>query len=218
MIRLIDIALSLGALIFLTPIFFGTIVFLRCTGEGEIFYRQQRIGKNFRKFELLKFATMLKDSPKIGTGSVTLKNDPRILPAGKFLRRTKINELPQLINVLFGNISLIGPRPLTADRFDNYSEVQRKTISSVVPGLSGVGSIFFRDEERFLNDPQKAMSIYQNIIAPYKGDLECWFVNNKNIKLYFILIFLTVIAVLKIGDPNKILVNLGAPKSPKELC
>ena len=143
MIRLIDIALSLGALIFLTPIFFGTIVFLRCTGEGEIFYRQQRIGKNFRKFELLKFATMLKDSPKIGTGSVTLKNDPRILPAGKFLRRTKINELPQLINVLFGNISLIGPRPLTADRFDNYSEVQRKTISSVVPGLSGVGSIFF---------------------------------------------------------------------------
>ena len=112
MIRIFDIVFSLAALIVLCPLLLPIALILRFTGEGEVFYVQERIGSHERPFGLFKFATMLKNSPHMGTGTITVRNDPRVLPFGRILRKTKINELPQLLNVLIGN-DVIGPRPLT---------------------------------------------------------------------------------------------------------
>ena len=194
--RLSDVILSLIALIILIPIFVPVILILKFTGEREIFYTQQRIGKNMSTFNLLKFATMLKDSPQIGTGTITIKGDPRVLPFGRILRKTKINELPQLINVLRGEMSIIGPRPLTKQTFDAYDQETKKIVSSVAPGLSGVGSIVFRNEESFLNNEQDAQSSYKNFIAPYKGTLEVWYIENMSFKVYVYLILFTIFVVV----------------------
>ena len=139
---------------------------------------------------------MLKDSPNIGTGTVTMKNDSRILPVGKFLRKTKINELPQLLNILFGDMSVIGPRPLTPQTFKSYSFNIQETIKKVRPGLSGIGSIIFRGEEDIMHGESASIEFYNNIIAPYKGSLEEWFVSNKGIYIYFLAIFLTIWIVI----------------------
>ena len=196
MIRLFDIVLSCIAIILFSPVFIIVIVLLRLTGEGEIFYQQTRIGKDGVKFGILKFATMLKDSPNIGPGTITVKNDNRVLPVGRFLRKTKINELPQLINILLGDMSIIGPRPLTPDNFSHYPEAVKEIINSVRPGLSGIGSIVFRDEEALLQSEKDARTFYQETIAPFKGELEIWFVKNQNILLYFRIIVATLICVL----------------------
>jgi Sugar transferases involved in lipopolysaccharide synthesis len=118
--RLFDIILSVIALAILSPLLVPVAVVLRMTGEGEVFYVQQRVGRGGRSFGLFKFATMLKNSPNLGTGTVTVRDDPRVLPVGRFLRRTKINELPQLINILKGDMSIIGPRPQTRRCFDAF--------------------------------------------------------------------------------------------------
>ena len=107
MLRFFDILLSSIAFIVLVPILLPVCLLLRFTGEGEIFYAQPRVGLNGRGFKLLKFATMLKNSPQIGAGAITVTNDPRVLPVGRFLRKTKINELPQILNILRGDMSLV---------------------------------------------------------------------------------------------------------------
>ena len=116
--RLFDILFSAVALCVLLPMLAFIAFFLRLTGEGEVFYRQWRVGKNDEPFELLKFATMLKDSPNLGTGTITQKNDPRVLPMGGFLRKMKLNEVPQLWNIFVGDMSVVGPRPLTKETRD----------------------------------------------------------------------------------------------------
>ena len=161
-----------------------------------MFYRQLRIGKNRKTFRLFKFATMLRNSPNMTNGTITVKNDPRVLPLGRFLRKSKINELPQLINVLIGDISLIGPRPLTEETFGYYNKLDKEIISSVKPGLSGVGSIIFRSEEDLLKDASSSVTAYKEQIAPYKAELEKWFVRKNGVPLYFALLLLTVHAVL----------------------
>ncbi len=176
--------------------FLIVILVLRFTGEGEIFYRQSRIGKNGQIIKVLKFATMLKNSPNMATGSLTVAHDPRVLPFGHFLRKTKINELPQLWNVLTGDMSLIGPRPLTQEAFSVYPKNVQKHILKSRPGISGLGSIIFRDEERFLARQQDPKSYYQTVIAPYKGALELWYSRNNNMLVYFSLIFLTIWVVV----------------------
>ena len=102
--RFFDILFSSLAILVLSPLFIPVILILKFSGEGEVFYKQKRVGKSMKEFDLLKFATMLKDSENLGTRDITIANDPRILPFGKILRKTKINELPQLINILFGDI------------------------------------------------------------------------------------------------------------------
>ena len=131
--RILDILLSTLALVFLFQSFFSNIN-LKFTGEGEVFFYQKRVGLNFQTFYLIKFVTMLKNSPFIGSGTITLKDDPRILPFGRFLRKTKINELPQLINVLVGDMSVIGPRPQTDRCFQAFPYKYQKEITKVKPG------------------------------------------------------------------------------------
>ncbi len=193
------------------------ILILKFSGEGEIFFFQERVGKGGRVFKLLKFATMLKDSPNIGTGTVTIKGDPRVLPVGKFLRKTKINEVPQLWNIFLGDMSLIGPRPLTAQTFSSYSADIQEVVKKVRPGLSGIGSIIFRSEEEIMHGASASVDFYDNIIAPYKGLLEEWFVLNKGIYIYFLAIFVTAWAVV-LPDTNiawRVFKNL--PEPPAEL-
>ena len=133
--RVLDILLSGLALLVFSPLLIPVALILRFTGEGEIFYLQDRVGKNGKLFKLIKFATMLKDSPNIGTGLLTTQGDPRVLPLGRILRKTKFNELPQLINIFLGDMSIIGPRPQTKSHIELFSEDVRKKIAEVPPGL-----------------------------------------------------------------------------------
>jgi lipopolysaccharide/colanic/teichoic acid biosynthesis glycosyltransferase len=194
--RYFDFLFSSAALIILSPLLVPIVVLLRLTGEGEIFFLQDRVGKDGIPFKLYKFVTMLKDSPNIGTGSVTMKRDPRILSAGKFLRKTKINELPQLLNILFGEMSVIGPRPQTPRCFNAFPDDLQQIIIKVKPGLSGIGSIVFRGEENILEGDIGNLKFYDNIISPYKGRVEAWYVDKQTITMYFILILATIWIVM----------------------
>ena len=215
--RIFDLIFSSLALVVLSPLLIPIIFLLRVTGEGEIFFLQKRIGKDGELFHLIKFVTMLKDSPMIGTGTVTMKNDPRVLPVGSFLRKTKINELPQLLNIFFGHMSVIGPRPLTEETFSAYSDETKSIVSSVRPGLSGIGSIIFRDEEEIMQGQSASLDFYSRTIAPYKGLLEEWFVSNKSLGIYFLCILITCYAVIfpKSNIAWKVFKSLPTP--PKEL-
>ena len=196
MIRFFDVVLSGLALIVLSPLLIPIVLFLKFSGEGEIFFLQERVGKNREMFKLFKFATMLKDSPSMGTGTVTMKNDPRVLPAGKFLRKTKINELPQLLNVFIGHMSLVGPRPQAPRCFDAFPVESQDIIVQVKPGLSGIGPIVFRGEEDILEGYSGTLDFYDNVIGPYKGDVEAWYVGKQGLIAYFSLILLTAWVVL----------------------
>ena len=194
--RILDILFSGVAVIILSPILFPVVFILKLTGEGEVFFTQKRVGKNGNLFNLLKFATMLKDSPNIGAGTVTLKDDPRVLPLGKILRKTKINELPQLINILRGDMSVVGPRPQTPRCFDVFPVESQDEIKKVRPGLSGLGPIVFRDEENILSENEASIDFYDTVIAPYKGEVESFYVNSNNIITYFKIILATIWIVI----------------------
>jgi lipopolysaccharide/colanic/teichoic acid biosynthesis glycosyltransferase len=196
LIRFFDVVLSGLALIVLSPLLIPIVLFLKFSGEGEIFFLQERVGKKREMFKLFKFVTMLKDSPSMGTGTVTMKNDPRVLPAGKFLRKTKINELPQLLNVFIGHMSLVGPRPQAPRCFDVFSVESQDIIVQVKPGLSGIGPIVFRGEEDILEGHSGTLDFYDNVIGPYKGDVEAWYLGKQGLIAYFSLILLTVWVVL----------------------
>lgn len=196
MTRFFDILFSGLALLILSPLLMVIALILRFTGEGEVFYRQKRVGRNGEMFDLLKFATMLKNSPNMGAGLLTVKGDPRVLPFGRFLRKTKINELPQLINIFFGQMSVIGPRPQARPHFEVFPAPVKEALKTVLPGLSGIGSIVFRNEEDILERAADKEYFYANVIAPYKGALERWYIEHNSLTLYFKLIILTVQAVL----------------------
>ena len=195
--RFFDTLSSFLAMIILLPILFPIMIILLSTGENYIFYFQERIGLKNKKFSIWKFATMLKDSPNIGTGLHTTTNDPRILPIGGFLRKTKINELPQLINVFLGDMSVVGPRPLVDKTFDYYPEHIKAKIYNVKPGLTGIGSIVFRDEEEILSKTKLPLEEYsKKYISPYKGKLELWYQNNQSFFVDFMIIIFTVWVIL----------------------
>lgn len=215
--RLFDIIFSSFALIILSPLLTLIIIILRFTGEGEIFFLQKRIGKNGDHIKLYKFVTMLKNSENIGAGTVTIKDDPRVLPIGALLRKSKINELPQLLNIFFGDMSVIGPRPQTTRCFDAFPKSSQQEIIKVRPGLSGIGSIVFRDEEQMMDDALNAENFYDNIIMPYKGNLEEWYVENKSLSLYFKLIFLTAWTVFFPYSRAVWSIFKSIPEPPKEL-
>ena len=196
MLRVFDIILSTLALIVLVPILLPVCLVLRLTGEGEVFYLQERIGCRGKPFMLIKFATMLKNSPQIGAGAITVTDDPRVLPVGRFLRKTKINELPQILNILRGDMSIVGPRPLMQKQFEFYDDIARQKIASLRPGLTGVGSLLFRDEERFFDGKSEPDKIYRAKISPAKQMLELWYVDNAGIGLYFKLIIMTAVSVI----------------------
>lgn len=160
--RFFDIVASLAALLILSPFFLIIIILLKFSGEGEIFYLQKRIGLHNRYFYIYKFATMLKNSLNMSTGSITLRNDPRVTPVGKYLRITKFNELPQVLNVLKGDMSIVGPRPLVDKTFNAYSAEIREKVYNTKPGITGIGSVVFRDEEELISASGKPRTNFMN--------------------------------------------------------
>ncbi len=196
--RFIDVIVSSSALLLLLPFFIIIAFILKFTAEGEVFYFQQRIGLNNKKFKIIKFATMLKNSLNMGTGSITLTNDFRVTRFGKYLRMTKVNELPQLINIFLGDITLVGPRPVLEQDWKLYPDSIQFNIYNIKPGLTGIGSIIFRDEESIISSvkDEDPHIYYERIIAPYKGELEIWYQNNRGLFLDIKLIFLTAWVIL----------------------
>lgn len=214
--RLMDVLLSVSAMLFLLPFMIPVMIALKLTGEHDIFYGQERVGRGGRHFKLWKFATMMRNSSMMPGGDLTQKDDPRILPLGGFLRKTKINELPQIVNIVVGDMSIVGPRPLTPKHFALYSSDVQETIGRVRPGLTGVGSLVFRDEENMLDRvPGDRTEFHAKVNIPYKGQLEGWFAEHNTISVYIKVIILTAWSVL---FPNsklytKVLKDLPLPPS-----
>jgi len=216
--RIFDVLFSGTALIMLSPLLHSVAIILRLTGEGEVFFKQSRVGLGGKHFGLFKFATMLKNSPIIGTGTVTVKDDPRVLPVGRFLRTTKINELPQLINIFLGEMSVVGPRPQTQRCFDAFPKELQQKIVQVRPGLSGIGPIVFRSEEDILADHENSVIFYDEVIAPYKGEVEAWYVENQSLFNYFAIICVTVWVVVFPKSQTVWRVFKGLPKPSAQLA
>jgi len=173
------------------------MLILLFTGEREVFYLQKRVGYKNRLFKIIKFVTMVKNSPNIGTGSLTLRNDPRVLPFGKILRKTKINELPQIFNVLIGDMSIVGPRPQMEIDFEKFPSNFRNDIYKSKPGITGIGSVVFRDEEKWISEHKgNKHKFYKEKIAPYKAKLEIWYLNNKSHFVDLKLIIITAWVIL----------------------
>ena len=217
LLRFFDILFSSIAIIILTPFMLPIMLALKLTGEHYIFYLQPRVGRGGRDFNVLKFATMLRDSPNLPGGLITAKNDPRLLPLGKFLRATKINELPQLINVLLGQMSIVGYRPFAKVHYNLYSDEVKAKIEKIRPGLSGIGSIIFKNEEEILHNVENKEFFHDEIITPYKGRLECWYVDHQNLYTYFMVIFLTLWAFIRPKSKAIYKVFKDLPACPPEL-
>lgn len=194
--RFFDFSFALVAILILAPLLIPIMIGLKLTGEGYIFYFQERVGYKNQLFLVWKFATMLKDSPNMKGGAITMRNDRRITPMGNFLRKTKINELPQLFNVLKGDMSFVGPRPVMKEQsFDYYPKDIQKVIYNVKPGITGIGSVVFRDEEllitRAKENGEDPLLFYKQVIYPYKGELENWYQINQSFWVDFKILILT---------------------------
>ncbi len=218
LLRLLDVVLSLAALLVLSPFLLAVMLLLRVTGEGEVFYLQERVGFRGAPFKLFKFVTMRKKSETTGTGTVTLKNDPRVLPIGKFLRKTKLNELPQLMNIVIGDMSVVGPRPQTRRCFDAFPERSQREIVKVRPGLSGLGSIIFRDEEEVMARAADPVRCYDQLIMPYKGAIEEWFVAHRGLRTYLWVVFITAWVIVFPRSQIVYRVFRDLPAPPPELA
>jgi len=215
---IIDFVIALVALVIILPVLIPVCIGLLLTGEHYVFYFQDRIGFKNRVFSMWKFATMLKASPSLGTGLHTTRKDPRLMPMGHFLRKTKINELPQIVNILKGDMSIVGPRPLVDKTFDPYPDHIKKAIYNVRPGLTGIGSIVFRDEEKLMSATSMPVAeFYKTHISPYKGELELWY--QKHISLYtdLMLMFLTAWVIVRPESDLVYRVFRDLPERPEEL-
>jgi len=191
--RVLDIFISVLFIILISPFLLIIALALLLFNHGDIFYIQKRMGFNNKTFGIIKFSTMLKNSENLAGGAITLRNDNRVTRIGKILRITKLNELPQLFNVLTGQMSFVGPRPLLKIGFELYSLEVQSCIYQSKPGITGISSIIFRDEERLVTESELSPEeFYKKKIFPYKGQLEKWYYDNKfpnihclNINYYF---------------------------------
>jgi len=201
--RIIDITLSGLAIIVLSPLFVIISILIKLTGE-DIFFLQERVGQSEKPFNLVKFTTMPKGSEKLGY--ITTSVDPRPTTLGRFLRKTKINEIPQLINVFLGDMSIIGPRPLLRVHAEIYPENTRKKLYSMRPGLIGIGSLYFHHEDNLLTSVDNPNQYYEKVIMPKKAELELWYNQNWSVLLDIRLLLLSFLILL--GVKRKI--DLGS--------
>ncbi|WP_321470648.1 sugar transferase [Halarcobacter sp.] len=174
--RFFDLFATFIGGILLLPFIFIIIIWIKLSSRGPLFYIQKRVGKDFKEFNLYKFRSMVIDAEKIGPG-VTSGDDPRITKVGKFIRRTKIDELPQLINVLKGDMSLVGPRPEIM-KFVKKKKEEYKKILSVKPGITDNAAIEFRDEEIIMKQYQDKEKAYIDIVLPKKIKLYYDYIDN----------------------------------------
>ena len=195
MIRFFDFILSLVGLVVLAPIFIVLAIWIKMDSKGPVFYKQVRVGQNGIDFGLFKFRSMVVDADKKGLITVGGR-DPRITHSGYFIRKYKLDELPQLINVLVGDMSLVGPRPEVRKYVDLYTDDQQKVLS-VKPGITDYASIEYMDENEILgksSDPEKT---YIEEIMPEKIKYNMKYIQNKNVSEYFKIIFLTLLKIVR---------------------
>lgn len=176
--RIIDFVIASFALIFLLPIFILTTLLIKIDSSGSIIFKQNRIGYQQRIFSIYKFRTMRESASYIS--KITAVDDKRITPLGYFLRKYKIDELPQLINIIIGDMSIIGPRPEVPDFLDSYTEDERQIIFSIRPGLSDFASLKFIDENELLKDQSDHEKFYIENILPDKKRLQIEYVRTMS--------------------------------------
>ncbi len=216
--RLFDILFALFWLTLLAVPLLIIMIVLKCTGEHKVWFLQERVGQHGKRFKVFKFVTMVSNAEHVGNKDITLRNDPRVLPVGKVLRKAKLNEVPQIINILIGNMSVVGWRPLMPKSFNYYSSEIQEKIVNMKPGLTGVGSIVFRDEESITERANKPPAdVYREDIAPYKGRLELWYQDNQTFILDTKIVLLTALAVLKPGSRLHEKWLAGMPPRPESL-
>ena len=195
MIRFFDFILSLVGLVVLAPIFIVLAIWIKIDSNGPVFYKQVRVGQNGIDFGLFKFRSMVVDADKKGLITVGGR-DPRITRSGYFIRKYKLDELPQLINVLLGDMSLVGPRPEVRKYVELYTDEQQKVLS-VKPGITDYASIEYMDENEILGkstDPEKT---YIEEIMPEKIKYNMKYIKNRSLIEYFKIIFLTVLKIIR---------------------
>ncbi|HZW40009.1 MAG TPA: sugar transferase [Ignavibacteriaceae bacterium] len=193
--RLIDFILSLLAIIVLIPIFFLISLFITLDDGFPVFYAQERMGRNWKRFKIFKFRTMVKDADKKGLG-ITSEDDSRILKSGKVLRKFKLDELPQLFNVLIGNMSLVGPRP-ELDYYVNMFKKEYDIILTIKPGLTDYASIEYRDESVILDNSSNKEKTYVEKILPEKLALNKKYIEDYNFFTDIKILIYTIIAIFK---------------------
>ena len=189
--RLFDITFSLLGLIVLSPLFVLAALLVKLTSRGPVFFAQQRVGRSFRPFQILKFRTMVVDAPKLG-GQLTAGRDPRVTTVGRFLRATKIDELPQLINVLRGDMSFVGPRP-EVPRYVEQFHMDYEELLRVRPGITDLASLKYRHESELLGEADDPEAMYVTTILPDKIELGKEYVRKRSLPLDIQLICKTVL-------------------------
>lgn len=195
LIRLIDLVISFCGLLFLCPLFIVIALWIVIDDPGSVFYRQQRVGLNGKDFGLIKFRSMRTGADKMSLITIG-ERDPRVTRAGYYIRKYKLDELPQLINVLIGDMSLVGPRPEVHKYVDLYTPEQRKVLS-VKPGITDYASIEYIDENALLaksNDPDKT---YVEEIMPAKIALNMRYINHQTVGEYIKIIVLTFVKIIR---------------------
>ena len=194
--RLFDAAASAAGLVVLSPLFALLAIWIKLDSSGPVFYRGERVGKDGRLFRMFKFRSMVRDAAEMGPG-LTARGDPRVTRAGRVLRRTKLDELPQLINVLRGEMSLVGPRPEDPRYVALYSREQRR-ILSVRPGMTSLASLKYRDEEDLLwNDDVD--DLYSRFLMPRKLEIDLAYVDTRTVWSDFKVLAMTIAALFRPG-------------------
>lgn len=190
-----DFITSTIGFLLISPILLIIAVLIKITSKGPILFKQKRVGKNALVFNILKFRTMVVDAEKVGR-QITVGNDSRITKVGIFLRKYKLDELPQLINVIKGDMSLVGPRPEVPKYVELYNENQKRVLE-VRPGITDYASIEYRDENSILGNVENPEEYYINIIMPHKIDLNMEYIENNNVFIDIAIIFKTIFNIGK---------------------
>ena len=213
--RSLDLGISLVGLVILSPLLITTLIIIWAQDFGNPFYISERVGLNGKKFKIYKLRSMILDADKSGVDS-TSDNDSRITKVGMFIRKFKLDEVSQLINVLFGNMSLVGPRPNVEREVNMYTSLEMKLLS-IKPGITDYSSIIFSDEGYILKDHPDPDIGYHQLIRPGKGALAYFYMQKNNIFIDIKLILITAISIVSRSKAlkmvSKLLLKMGASES-----
>lgn len=194
--RIFDFLFVVIGLLVLFPVFLLIAAFIKRDDNGSVLFKQERVGLNGKLFKVLKFRTMVVDAEQKGA-KITMGGDPRITQTGLWLRKYKLDELPQLFNVLLGEMSLVGPRPEVPEYVNFYSDQQKKIVLSVLPGITDIASIAFRNENDFLAGSQNPVKDYKEKVLPIKLGYYQQYVRDRSLLMDFRIIIKTILVIVK---------------------
>jgi lipopolysaccharide/colanic/teichoic acid biosynthesis glycosyltransferase len=194
--RLFDIVFAGLGLLLLSPLLLAIAVSVKATSRGPVFYRGERLGRYGRPFRVFKFRTMVPNAEKVGPLATAGDEDPRITKVGRFLRKYKLDELPQLINVFVGDMSLVGPRPEAALYFAYYTPEEKETILSVRPGITDYGSLYFHDEDKLLAGADDPVKAYIEKVKDKKVRIQMDYIRDMSLWVDIKIIFQTIATIL----------------------